>query len=58
MIRRIAQKDDDAQETMAEAVRVQGEVWAEIKRSIQLMNSAEPIQRVRRNRLSRGRWGS
>jgi hypothetical protein len=58
VVRRIAQKDDDAQETMAEAVRVQGEVWAEIKRSIQLMNSAEPIQRVRRNRLSRGRWGS
>jgi len=58
VVRRVAQKDDDAQETMAEAVRVQGEVWAEIKRSIQLMNSAEPIQRVRRNRLSRGRWGS
>ena len=58
VVRRVAQKDDDAQNTLAEAVRVQEDVWQEIKRSVQLMNSAEPIQRVRRNRSSRGRWGS
>ena len=58
VVRRVAQKDDDAQETLAEAIRVQGEVWAEIKRSIQMMNAAEPIQRVRRGRSNRGRWGS
>lgn len=58
VVRRVAQKDDDAQATLAEAVQVQADVWQEIKRSIQLMNAAEPIQRVRRNRLTRGRWGS
>lgn len=57
VVRRVAQKDDDAQNTLAEAVQVQAEVWTEIKRSIQMMNAAEPIKRVRRNRLSRGRWG-
>jgi hypothetical protein len=58
VVRRVAQKDDDAQATLAEAVRVQEETWQEIKRSVQLMNSAEPVQRVRRSRSSRGRWGS
>ncbi len=58
VVRRIAQKDDDSENTLGEAIRVQAEVWAEIKRSIQMMNAAEPIQRVRRNRMSRGRWGS
>lgn len=58
VVRRIAQKDDDAQNTLAEAVQVQAEVWREITKSIQLMNAAEPIRRVRRDRRSRGRYGS
>jgi len=57
MVRRVAQKDDDAQNTLAEAVMTQKDVWEEIKRSIQMMNAAEPVRRVRRDRLSRGRWG-
>ncbi len=58
VVRRVAQKDDDAQNTLAEAIRQQAEIWEEIKRSIQMMNAAEPVRRVRRNRVSRGRWGS
>lgn len=58
VVRRVAQKDDDAQNTLSEAIRVQAEVWAEIVKSIQMMNAAEPIPRVRRSRISRGRWGS
>ena len=58
VVRRVAQKDDDAAGTLAEAVRQQAEVWAEISKSIQMMNAAEPIRRVRRNRSNRGRWGS
>lgn len=58
VVRRVAQKDDDAQNTLAEAVQVQAEVWTEIKRSIQLMNNGEPVRRVRRNRATRGRWGT
>jgi hypothetical protein len=58
VVRRVAQKDDDAQATLAEAVQVQADVWMEIKRSIQLMNAAEPIRRVRRDRLARGRRGA
>lgn len=58
VVRRIAQKDDDAQNTLAEAVQVQAEVWREITKSIQLMNAAEPIRRVRRGRNSSSRWGS
>lgn len=58
VVRRVAQKDDDAADTLNEAIRQQAEVWAEIVRSIGLMNAAEPIRRVRRNRSNRGRWGS
>lgn len=58
VVRRVAQKDDDAQNTLAEAVQTQADVWKEIVKSIQMMNAAEPVQRVRRNRMSRGRWGS
>lgn len=58
VVRRIAQKDDDAQNTLKEAILVQQEVWGEIVKSIQMMNAAEPIRRVRVNRISRGRWGS
>lgn len=58
IVRRVAQKDDDAQSTLAEAVQTQSDVWKEIVKSIQMMNAAEPVQRVRRNRMSRGRWGS
>ncbi len=58
VVRRIAEKDDDSENTLNEATRVQAEVWVEIKRAIQMMNASEPVQRVRRNRLSRGRWGS
>jgi len=58
VVRRVAQKDDDAASTLAEAVRQQEEIWREITKSIQMMNAAEPIRRVRRNRTGRGRWGS
>lgn len=58
VVRRVAQKDDDAQNTLEEAIRQQTEIWEEIKRSVQMMNAAEPIPRVRRNRRTRGRWGS
>lgn len=58
VVRRVAQKDDDAANTLGEAIRQQAEIWAEILKSTQMMNAAEPIQRVRRNRMSRGRWGS
>jgi hypothetical protein len=58
VVRRIAQKDDDAQDTLKEAMQVQAEVWVEIKRSIQMMNAGEPVRRVRRARSSRGRWGA
>lgn len=60
VVRRVAQKDDDAQNTLTEAKEVQAEVWAEIKRAIQNMNLAEPIRRVRANRRGRrgdSRWG-
>lgn len=56
--RRVLQKDDDAQGTLGEAIRMQAEIWAEITKGIQMMNAAEPIPRVRRNRMTRGRWGS
>ncbi len=58
VVRRVAQKDDDAQNTLEEAIRQQTEIWAEIKQSVQMMNAAELIPRVRRNRRTRGRWGS
>lgn len=58
VVRKIGQKDDDAHNTLEEARIKQVDIWAEIKRSIQMMNASEPVQRVRRNRLSRGRWGS
>lgn len=58
VVRRVAQKDDDADNTLAEAIRQQAEIWAEITKSIQMLNAAEPIPRVRRNRMTRGRWGS
>ncbi len=58
IVRRVAQKDDDAQNTLQEAILTQNDVWKEIVKSIQMMNAAEPIRRVRRNRASRGRWGS
>ncbi len=58
IVRRVAQKDDDAQNTLQEAMLTQTDVWKEIVKSIQMMNAAEPIRRVRRNRASRGRWGS
>jgi len=60
VVRRVAEKDDDAQNTLKEATEVQAEVWSEIKRSIQNMNLAEPVRRVRRNRFGRrghSRWG-
>jgi len=58
VVRRVAQKDDDAQNTLAEAVQVQAEVWREITKSIQMMNAAEPIRRVRRSRSRSSRWGA
>lgn len=58
VVRRVAQKDDDAANTLGEAIRQQAEIWAEILKSIGMMNAAEPIRRVRRNRSNRGRWGS
>ena len=58
VVRRVAQKDDDAQNTLAEAVQVQAEVWKEITKSIQMMNAAEPIRRVRRSRSRSSRWGA
>jgi hypothetical protein len=62
MVRRVAQRDDDAQNTLAEAVRQQAEIWVEIKRSAQNMNLAELPRRVRANRRGRtrgdSRWGA
>lgn len=58
VVRRIAQKDDDSENTLAEAVMTQKEVWAEIKASIGNMNSAEPVRRVRRGRRGRSFRGS
>lgn len=62
VVRRVAQKDDDAQNTLAEAIRQQEEIWQEIKRSVQHMNLAQPVQRVRASRNGRGRgdgrWGT
>jgi hypothetical protein len=55
---RIAQKDDDSENTLQAAMVQQAEVWKEIAKSIGNMNAAEPVQRVRRNRLSRGGSGS
>lgn len=60
VVRRVAQKDDDSANTLAEAKVTQAEVWAEIKRAIQNMNLAEPIRRVRANRRGQrgdSRWG-
>ncbi len=58
VVRRVAQKDDDAQNTLEEAIRLEAEIWEEIKQSIMMMNAAENVPRVRRNRRTRGRWGS
>lgn len=49
VVRRIAQKDDDAQNTLGEALRRQAELWEDIRRSALNMNLAEPIS-VRRRR--------
>lgn len=53
VVRRAAQKDDDSQNTLAEAIRRQQELWQDIKRAIQNMQLAEPI--VPRRALARGR---
>jgi hypothetical protein len=58
VVRRVAQKDDDAQNTLTEAIRRQGEAWDLIKRSILHMNLAQPIKRVRASRTGRNRWGA
>lgn len=55
VVRRVAQKDDDSQNTLAEAVRRQGEAWEVIERAILNMNLDKPIRRVRASRLRRGR---
>jgi hypothetical protein len=43
VVRRAAQKDDDSQNTLQEAIRRQLELWEDIKRSVQNMNLAQPI---------------
>jgi hypothetical protein len=53
VVRRAAQKDDDSQNTLAEARTRQAELWADIKRAIQNMNLAEPI--TPRRAIRRGR---
>lgn len=58
VVRRIAQKDDDSENTLAEAIRQQAEIWEEIKKSVGHMNLAQPVRRVRADRRSRGRTGS
>ena len=55
---RIAQKDDDSENTLKAAMVQQTDVWTEIVKSIGNMNAAEPVRRVRRDRLSRGSSGS
>jgi hypothetical protein len=50
LVRLISQKDNDANGTLEEARIKQAEVWADIKRGVQNMNLAQPIQRVRRDR--------
>lgn len=57
VVRRVSQKDNDSAETLAEAIRRQGEHWEDIKRSIQNMNLAQPIRRVRRDRMRGSRTG-
>jgi len=58
VVLRIAQKDDDAQNTAALAIKLQDDVWGEIKKSAGNMNLAELVPRVRANRRSRGRFGA
>lgn len=58
VVRRIAQKDNDSDETLKEAKDRQAEHWAVIKRSIQNMNLAQPIKRVRADRRRSSRWGA
>lgn len=53
LVRRISQKDNDANDTMQEAVRQQLEVWTVIKSGAANMNLAQPIQRVRSRRRRR-----
>lgn len=53
VVRRAAQKDDDSQNTLAEAIRRQTEIWEDIKRSVQNMNLAQPV--TPRRAISRGR---
>lgn len=58
VVRRVAQKDNDADETLAEAIRRQGEAWEIIERSIRNMNLDRPIRRVRADRRRDSRWGA
>lgn len=53
LVRLISQKDNDANATLEDAIRMQLEIWAEIKTAAQRMNLAQPIQRVRRDRRRR-----
>lgn len=53
LVRRISQKDNDANSTMEEARIAQAEAWAIIKSGVQAMNLAQPIQRVRARRRRR-----
>lgn len=59
VVRRVAEKDDDSQNTLAEAKDRQKEAWEIIERGILNMNLDKPIRRVRAGRRIRGsRWGS
>jgi hypothetical protein len=58
IVLRVAQKDDDAQQTAAIATKLQDDVWQEIRKSVGNMNLSELVPRVRANRRSMGRFGS